>query len=94
MYAFKRYCLELLDYVFEGILGDAVWGTLRTAGNFLKQSVASKTAIEVRIAASHSCSLSLVSTRICHQLLFRYLASFLSFRMFAYETRSPLESQQ
>ena len=44
----QQFILETLDYAFEGILGDAVWGSLAKAGALLRESlVATKTAFSV-----------------------------------------------
>ena len=45
----QQFWLEIIDYVFEGILGDAIYGTVRSANAFLEQSVASKTAFSVDV---------------------------------------------
>jgi hypothetical protein len=43
----QQFWLEIVDYVSEGILGDAVNGTLRSASDWMAQQVATKTAIKV-----------------------------------------------
>jgi hypothetical protein len=48
---FNQYWLELIDYLCEGVLGEAITGTIKTADALVRQRVGSNTAFRFSIAS-------------------------------------------